>query len=464
MNLDRRTRGNPKTAELAESEVEPLEFEAPISNSEFAKQLATTKEEPEVQQPAAAPQAVAAETAEATETVGAAPKAAVVEPKASETAAPTTAVVEPKASETAAPTTAVVEPKATETAAPTTAVVEPKASETVGAAPTTAAPKATETAAPANDTPAWAQKPHVSRTLKEGAEGDDVKSLQKALGIPESGTFDAATKKAVEDFQAKKGLGKKPDGIAGPQTLNALGLRVAFRSAYHKDDAFIPTYRVTAEAESDIYRTKDDPYAVGAITNPRQEDDDGGKTYGTYQFESYVYRDGTQKSKGAVSGSTLMRFIQWEGNPYGPELQKVVTAHGVASAEFDAKWKELTTKDNKAFGKAQEAFLEHDVAGDVASFFDRAGASQAARADADLYDVAIGTRNQYGSLTNGMADAVAAKQAEAKKKSNQDFSAAEFGRALQDDKESKVATQFKSSPKAQPGIHDRIARERKLFQ
>ena len=320
-----------------------------------------------------------------------------------------------------------------------------------GPAPTAQGPAA------ANDAPAWAQKGHVGKTLKEGAEGAEVEALQGALGVEVTGTFDAATTTALKAWQKANKLGD--DGIAGAGTLTKLGLRDPFRSPDHSADAFVPKYRATAYSESDMYRTKADPYAVGAVTNPSQHDDDGGKTYGTYQFESYIYKDGSKKSEDAVTGSTVMRFANWTDNPYGARLQAVVKKNGVTSPEFDALWKELTAKENKDFGKAQERFLEVDKADEVTALFDQAGVSAAARKDADLYDIAIGTVNQYGSLAKGMAEAVKAKQDAAKRP----LTADEVGAALQADKTSKVKTHFKSSPNAWDGINARIDREKGLF-
>ncbi|MES2643574.1 MAG: peptidoglycan-binding domain-containing protein [Myxococcota bacterium] len=317
--------------------------------------------------------------------------------------------------------------------------------------------KAADPKAAASDTPEWAKKPHVAGTLKEGAEGPDVEALQTALAIPVTGKFDAATTTALKTWQKANKLGD--DGIAGKGTLTKLGLRDEFRAAGHSETNFIPKYRATAYSESDMYRTKADPYAVGAITNPDKEDDSGGKTYGTYQFESYIYKDGSKKSEDAVTGSTVMRFVNWKDNPYSARLQEVVKKNGVTSPEFDALWKDLTAKENKAFGKAQERFLEHDKADEVTTFFDQAGVSAEARKDLDLYDVAIGTVNQYGGLAKGMADAVKAKQ-DAKKTP---LTADEVGTTLQDDKDSKVKTNFKSSPNAWGGIKERISREKGLF-
>ena len=60
--------------------------------------------------------------------------------------------------------------------------------------------------------------------LKMGSKGDDVKELQKALGIPvdkeKTGYFGKLTKEAVIKFQKENGL--KQDGIVGEGTWGLL--------------------------------------------------------------------------------------------------------------------------------------------------------------------------------------------------------------------------------------------------
>jgi len=56
--------------------------------------------------------------------------------------------------------------------------------------------------------------------LKEGSKGDDVKKLQKKLGLTEDGSFGTKTTDAVKSFQTKNGL--TPDGIVGPKTWETI--------------------------------------------------------------------------------------------------------------------------------------------------------------------------------------------------------------------------------------------------
>jgi TP901 family phage tail tape measure protein len=62
----------------------------------------------------------------------------------------------------------------------------------------------------------------ITRNLRVGSRGEDVKALQRALGITADGIFGNQTANAVRNFQRSKGLGV--DAIAGVKTLGALGL------------------------------------------------------------------------------------------------------------------------------------------------------------------------------------------------------------------------------------------------
>lgn len=64
--------------------------------------------------------------------------------------------------------------------------------------------------------------PMARRVLRQGATGDDVALLQRALNIRIDGAFGPATRAAVARFQRARSL--LPDGIVGRMTWAALGL------------------------------------------------------------------------------------------------------------------------------------------------------------------------------------------------------------------------------------------------
>ena len=53
-------------------------------------------------------------------------------------------------------------------------------------------------------------------TIKLGSKGEDVKVLQKYLGITADGDFGPNTDKKVKEWQKSKGL--TPDGVIGPKS------------------------------------------------------------------------------------------------------------------------------------------------------------------------------------------------------------------------------------------------------
>lgn len=68
----------------------------------------------------------------------------------------------------------------------------------------------------------YVDKFNLTRILKKGCKGDDVKELQKALGgLTVDGIYGENTKKRVKQFQKVKKL--TADGIVGKNTAHALG-------------------------------------------------------------------------------------------------------------------------------------------------------------------------------------------------------------------------------------------------
>jgi GH24 family phage-related lysozyme (muramidase) len=57
-------------------------------------------------------------------------------------------------------------------------------------------------------------------TIKLGSKGEDVKILQKYLGLTSDGNFGPNTDKKVKEWQKSKGL--IPDGVIGPKSWNII--------------------------------------------------------------------------------------------------------------------------------------------------------------------------------------------------------------------------------------------------
>lgn len=231
------------------------------------------------------------------------------------------------------------------------------------------------------------------------------------------------------------------------------------KSKNHDPQKFVPSYSIMAYWESGIYRTASDPYAVGAITNPSKKQDLGGKTYGTYQFESYVYRGGTKGTNRQLRNSTLMRFLRWSGNPYGAQLKTVADTHGIASSQFDEAWKQLAKDSNQAFGQVQEAFLLHDKKAKVDAFLSEAEVSDEVKNDPRIFDLVLGTKNHVDSLSNSIPGYLARRQKELGRKMTPN----EVGEAITWFKGTRVKSWFRSSPKAHDGVRNRFKAEGKIF-
>ena len=60
-------------------------------------------------------------------------------------------------------------------------------------------------------------------TLRKGSKGEEVKTLQRLLGLAVDGVFGMYTEKAVKEFQLKNGL--SADGVVGTKTWEALGVK-----------------------------------------------------------------------------------------------------------------------------------------------------------------------------------------------------------------------------------------------
>jgi peptidoglycan hydrolase-like protein with peptidoglycan-binding domain len=70
------------------------------------------------------------------------------------------------------------------------------------------------------------------RVLSTGATGDDVRVLQKLLNLPQTSVYDDTTVATIKGFQS--GAGIPADGVAGPQTINAIGsAQPAYKSTWY---------------------------------------------------------------------------------------------------------------------------------------------------------------------------------------------------------------------------------------
>ena len=71
-------------------------------------------------------------------------------------------------------------------------------------------------------TPTEIKNFNLTRLLFKGCKGNDVKELQKELGIKQDGIFGSITKDKVKALQRKNGI-KPIDGIVGKNTAHCLG-------------------------------------------------------------------------------------------------------------------------------------------------------------------------------------------------------------------------------------------------
>lgn len=65
------------------------------------------------------------------------------------------------------------------------------------------------------------KKFNLTRKLKQGCKGSDVKELQKKLGVTADGIFGPATEKALVKYQKSKGW--KPSGVVRTKTAHSFG-------------------------------------------------------------------------------------------------------------------------------------------------------------------------------------------------------------------------------------------------
>ena len=112
----------------------------------------------------------------------------------------------------------------------------------------------------------------VEQTLRRGSRGEAVKTVQQKLirwgylNGKADGIFGAATEKAVRYFQRKNGL--QEDGIVGPATFEALGMRASGGTtaggadSYTNEDTYLLARCIYGEARGEPYTGQ---VAVGVV-------------------------------------------------------------------------------------------------------------------------------------------------------------------------------------------------------
>lgn len=291
----------------------------------------------------------------------------------------------------------------------------------------------------------------------------DANAFNQYLAVPSSLRPSGGTKPASGEPAANTAAPTpEGEGLAAPTQPAAITTQGRPRyqpSPWHDDSKFVPRFPMAAFHESGVYRKDWDPYAVGAISRPRKSDDLGGKTYGTYQFESSIYTDGTSRGNRGGVGSTLHRFINDPANPFGPHLKAAAEKYGLASRAFDALWTKFAREHNQAFGQAQEAFVLKDKGDNVQRFMELARLSPEVRQDPRIIDLIMGTTNHVGEL----ADSAARHLADLQQRTGRPLTANEVGRALAEYKETRISSWFRSSPGAHQGLENRFNAERRSF-
>jgi len=69
-------------------------------------------------------------------------------------------------------------------------------------------------------------------TIKLGSKGEDVKVLQKYLGLKQDGDFGPTTDKKVKEWQKSNGL--TPDGIVGPKSWSLINIKTTNNKSMNK--------------------------------------------------------------------------------------------------------------------------------------------------------------------------------------------------------------------------------------
>lgn len=134
----------------------------------------------------------------------------------------------------------------------------------------------------------WQSPQAIEALSKYGSTGAEVTAIQQTLkdwGLydgPVNGTYGPLTQAAVKRFQQIKGL--QVDGIAGPQTLKALGISVGTIPSATESNVYLLARIISAEARGEPYIGQ---VAVGAVVLNRIEHPSFPDT-----LSGVIYQDG----------------------------------------------------------------------------------------------------------------------------------------------------------------------------
>jgi peptidoglycan hydrolase-like protein with peptidoglycan-binding domain len=128
------------------------------------------------------------------------------------------------------------------------------------------------------------------RALKVGSTGSAVKAVQRRLKVKVTGYYGDLTRAAVKRFQRSRGL--KADGVVGPATARALGVKLG-KASYASGGA-APSSGSSSESSGSSKRVRL-PAVLKRIArcesggNPRAVSRDG-RYRGKFQFDMATWR------------------------------------------------------------------------------------------------------------------------------------------------------------------------------
>jgi hypothetical protein len=120
--------------------------------------------------------------------------------------------------------------------------------------------------------------------LTKGDQGSAVAKVQRKLHVKADGSFGPSTVRAVKRFQRRRGL-RPADGVVGPATRRALGLRAFTSSSDSGGRTYEPNRSSKTRVPAVLRRIAEcesggDPTAVSR----------GGRYRGKYQFDMKTWR------------------------------------------------------------------------------------------------------------------------------------------------------------------------------